>query len=315
MSRIDGSASQSEAIHILGGGAIGAPFSVFLSRAGTQVRLVRTSRGDFHPRSDEITVDTPFERVSATVETVSVASLPARIGLVVVACKAYANPSLAKVLRSRVVKGPIILLQNGLGVEKPFIEAGFPSVQRAVVYATSQAKGQDRFSFRMIRESPLGIVAGSERALLASVATLSTPFMPFRSEPDITPEVWRKTIINSVFNSICTIMEEDNGLFCRNVAAREVAEAVVGECVRLAAVRGVTLAEEEIMDSILSISGRSTQLISTLQDVRAGRPTEMRFLNEELARLAGCNPRVDMKATSLLAKLVEAKVGERSSVD
>ena len=48
----------------------------------------------------------------------------------------------------------------------------------------------------------------------------------------------------------------------------------------------VGLSETEVMQQIMLISKGSQQLISTLQDIRNGRQTEIESLNLEIARVA-----------------------------
>jgi hypothetical protein len=52
----------------------------------------------------------------------------------------------------------------------------------------------------------------------------------------------------------------------------------------------------------------SDQLISTLQDIRSGRQTEIEFLNLEIARVAASmQPRLDLPRIELLGKMILVK--------
>lgn len=303
--------NRTTAIHILGAGAIGAPLAAFLARAGRPVVLVRTSSNDEARRPVRVKVHGTRGTIEATVTRVSLAKMDMPRGLVVVAVKAHRNEALARRLRDLGATGPLVLLQNGMGVERPFLEAGFREIHRGILYVTSEAIMPGEFSLNVIRRSPLGPVAGG-RAESDTVAQLSTQEMPFQRVDDIRPEVWRKTIVNAVFNSIGALLEADNNVFQRNADAAETAAEVVRECADLALARGIKLDAEELMETVHAISRGSTQLISTLQDLRAGRPTEIEFLNLELERLAArCSPPVDLRTTALLGKLVLARSRER----
>ena len=63
------------------------------------------------------------------------------------------------------------------------------------------------------------------------------------------------------------------------------------------------------MEQILLISKRSDgQLISTLQDIRIGRQTEIEFLNLEIARVAASmQPSIDLPRVEFLGKMIVAK--------
>ncbi len=298
-----------ETVYILGSGAIGFPLAAHLASAARPVVAVRTSRGDVPRGEVAVTVDSGEGRISASVATVSLAQLSRLEGIIVVATKAYANPALARELVARGATGPLVVMQNGVGVERPFIEAGLPQIYRCILYVTSQAISETEFGTRPVTVSPIGVVAGDEAGLARCVAALTTAGLPFRAEANIQREVWKKAIINAVFNSLCPLLEIDNGIFARDAAAAGLAREVVSECVALTDRLGLGLGEPELMEQIVAISRRSDgQLISTLQDLRAGRPTEIETLNLEIARVAaGLEPALQLPRVELLGRLVLAK--------
>ncbi len=210
-------------------------------------------------------------------------------------------------------RGPIIILQNGIGVERPFIEAGFTSVYRCVLYATGQSSGPNEFFFRPITASPIGRAYAEGDAdgsvLTQCVAALKTESFPFRVELNIQREVWKKAIINAVFNSVCPLLEIDNGIFVRDRAAESLAREIIRECAIVADRLSLNLGEAELMEQLLRISqGSSGQLISTLQDINNGRPTEIASLNLEIARVAATlQPPVAVPRTEFLGKMILAK--------
>jgi 2-dehydropantoate 2-reductase len=297
-------------IYIVGGGAVGAPLAAFLTKAGRQVVLLRSGGAGSVRRHETVMVRGEAETLSIAVEEQAFAESGTPDGWVVVAAKAHANAEIAGELARRSFAGPIVLLQNGIGVENPFVEAGFRQMLRGVLYVTSERNADRDFTLRAPRPSPLGIISGDVALLDRALGVLSVPEMPFVGDADIGRCVWRKTIINAVFNSICTLTDRNNRLFVESPAAMALAERVVSECVCLAANHGVILEREQLLEDIRMISSNSSQLISTLQDVRAGRPTEMEFMNLGLARMAKDEGApVDLTLTSGLGELVMIKAG------
>lgn len=297
-----------EMIYILGAGAVGAPLAVFLKKAGRPVVLLRSNEMgmDGSPRTYVVRRDA--ETVMLDIEERAFSNSGVLDGWLVIAAKAHANKSIADELAKRSFKGPIVLLQNGIGVERPFVEAGLRQLVRGVLYVTSQRNADRDFSFSAPRPSLLGLVSGEADLPKRAVEKFAVPEMLFVSEPEIGRWVWRKTIINAVFNSICTVTERTNRLFVESSSAMELAGCVVKECVNLAHINGIKLDSQQILDDILMISRHSEQLISTLQDVRAGRPTEMSFMNLELAKMAKhAQSRVELKLTAFLGELVMIK--------
>jgi 2-dehydropantoate 2-reductase len=295
-------------IHILGGGAVGAPLAAFLVNAGRSVVLLRSDRNEKISGAKTFVIHVDSGTRNVEIEERFFGKCGALEGWLVIATKAHANVAIARELQRRSFRGPVILLQNGLGVERPFLEAGIQQLIRGVLYVTSQRSGDREFIFRAPGFSRLGLVAGPADLLVRAAALLSVPEMPLIVESELEKWVWRKTIVNAVFNSICTLTECSNRLFVESPEAMRIAEEVVRECGCLALAQGIEWDGKQVLDDIQHISRNSRQLISTLQDVRAGRPTEMSFLNLELARLAALNtPPVAMPLTWCLGELVVIK--------
>lgn len=297
-----------ETIYILGSGAVGFPLAAYLANAGRTVVAVRSSRNDIPKSTINVTVQDANTRLTTPIETISLSNLTNLDGTLVITAKSYANPAIALLLKERKATGPLVILQNGVGVERPFLDAGFAAVCRCVLYVTSQPTSEFQFSFRPIIASPIGIIEGPEAELVKCVEQLNTDAFPFRAEANIQKEIWKKAIINSVFNSICPLLDVDNGIFVRDEEAANLAKRLVNECMTLTDRLNIGLSESEVMQQILRISTGSKQLISTLQDIRNGRQTEIESLNLEIARLAASQqPPLYLPQTELLGKIILAK--------
>jgi 2-dehydropantoate 2-reductase len=298
-----------ETIYVLGCGAVGFPLAAYLANAGKTVVAVRTSRNDVAKGAITIGVHNGAHHVSIPIETISLSKLTHLDGTIVITAKSYANQAIAQELEDKAAAGPIVIMQNGVGVEKPFLDGNFSSIYRCILYVTSQAASEYDFSFRPVTPSPIGIINGSQSGLKKCIEDLSTDEFLFRSEATIQREIWKKAIINSVFNSICPLLEVDNGIFARDEETAKLAAEVVRECILLTGRLEIGLSESELMEQIMLISKRSDgQLISTLQDIRSGRQTEIEFLNLEIARVAAAlQPRLDLPRIELLGKMILAK--------
>lgn len=297
-----------ETIYILGSGAVGFPLAAYLTNAGRTVLAVRTSRNDVPKSTINVTVQDATNRTVAPIETISLSNLANLDGILVIATKSYTNQAIALLLKERRATGPLVIMQNGVGVERPFLDAGFGAVCRCVLYVTSQPTSEFQFSFRPITASPIGIIAGPEAELSKWVEQLNTDGFPFRAETNIQKEIWKKAIINSVFNSICPLLDVDNNVFVRDDAAANLARQLVTECIALTDRLNIGLTESEVMQQIIRISTGSKQLISTLQDIRNGRQTEIESLNLEIARqAASLQPPLYLPQTELLGKIILAK--------
>lgn len=259
-------------VFIVGFGAIGKALSVSLSMQGKAVTMIRGSVNDGSRTTKEVTVEqADGTTLVQTMEVTTLNNLDTISGLIVVTSKSFANPELAKALKSRSGNSPVVLLQNGLGVEQPFLKAGFRQVYRCVLFATSQVLENGIVKFRPVLSSPVGVIKGSRAGLRRAVETLNTPHFQFRQEEDIQNIIWKKAIINTVFNSVCPLLETDNGIFYREPTALEFARKLIQPCISIAGKAGVYLTLQEVETDLVAISRASDgQKISTLQDISKG---------------------------------------------
>ncbi|WP_126247175.1 ketopantoate reductase family protein [Chitinophaga rhizosphaerae] len=296
-------------IFIIGAGAIGRVLAVALGIHQRNVVLLRGSTPDQQRETRLIRVKTPGAQLEYPVVIDSLENHPVLDGIVVLTNKSFGNAALARALKCKTGDSPVVLLQNGLEVEMPFLQEGFTDLYRCVLFATSQFADDGGLRFKPVAPSPVGAIRGSGARLADLTAQLDTPVFPFRAERNMQPIIWKKAIANCVFNSICPLLETDNGLFHRNEKAMALARRVIGECVGVARAKGVEIGEEEVVDSVVTISQMSDgQLISTLQDIRHHRPTEIDTLNLAIAKMADDMQKAgEVSATRLLGELTRLK--------
>lgn len=276
-----------ETTFIIGAGAIGQVLAAALTLHGREVVLLRGSTLRQATTVQPIRITTPETAVQAGVRFDSLERFPVLEGPVVLTNKSFGNAALARQLKGKTGHWPLVLLQNGLEVEQPFLEMDFPSVYRSVLFATSQFAEDGSLRFKPVAPSPVGVVKGDADVLPGLAEKLSTPLFPFRAETAIQPVIWKKAIANCVFNSICPLLETDNGIFHRNGEVMDLARQVIGECLTIAKGNGVELQQGEVEESVLMISRMADgQLISTYQDILLKRPTEIDTLNLAVARMA-----------------------------
>ena len=297
-------------IYIIGAGAIGKALAVCLQKNQQEVMLLRGSTNEPGSKSQNIELEMDNGvRVSAEVGINVLGNMDALNGIVVLANKSFGNEKLAQDLKGKVNRSPLVIMQNGLGVEQPFLEKGFPEVYRCVLFATSQFSSPTQLRYRPVSISPIGTISGNATSLEKIVQQLNSPLFPFRMESNIQPIIWKKTITNCVFNSICPLLEVDNGIFHRNEQVLRIASRVIEECVGIAQAEAVQLTTQEVEESLLMISRFSDgQLISTLQDIRNKKPTELDTLNFAIANIAEKLNLTDLvQETKLLGELTKLK--------
>jgi 2-dehydropantoate 2-reductase len=296
-------------IYIIGTGAIGKVLAALLKNAGSNVILLRGSVDDRASYIETIVVELSDTTIKEKVEVSTISNFARLDGLVVLANKSYGNERLAEVLEHKVHQSPVVLLQNGLNNELPFLNRKFPELYRGVLFTSSQATKEGSFRFKPATESRIGVIAGSTGILENIILQLNNSYFQFRAEENIQSLIWKKAINNCVFNSICPLLETDNGIFYRNEKALHLAEEIIDECLEVAVARGIVLAKKDILDTLFMISRSSEgQLISTYQDILRKRKTEISSLNlavGEMAEELQMGNRVEK--TKLLGEMIRIK--------
>lgn len=302
--------NQQSVIYIVGGGAIGKTLAFFLTAEGRQVVLVRVTS---HPVStSEETIHLSLsDQPPATVKvkTCSLSELSGAHGTWVLTNKSYGNDLIADELRKQQMTGPIVILQNGLGVEKPFKEKGFTNIFRCVLFATSQMKENGIVHFKPVASSAIGVVRKPADDPEWIAGQLDNAHFRFRAVADIETITWKKALANTVFNSICPLLDIDNGVFHRHSETMELADHIIEQGVAIANQYGISISPQDIHDTVLMISRASEgQEISTLQDIRKGRQTEIDTLNMEISSLAeGIGAQDRVRETWLLGRMIQLK--------
>ncbi|SEM85775.1 ketopantoate reductase [Mucilaginibacter gossypiicola] len=297
-------------IFIIGNGAIGKALAVFLKLQGQSVVLLRGSVDDGSSTNEKMEVVLADQSVlEADIEVATMSRYAALDGIVVLTNKSFGNEALASTLKPKIGNSPLVILQNGLGVERVFSDQDFPAVYRCVLFVTSQVNTDGRVSFKPVAECPIGGISGAVGSLQEIVDRLTTTHFSFRADENIQTVIWKKAINNSVFNSVCPLLNIDNGVFHRNKQALLLAREVIGECVQIAAEAGVLLQVDEVIANLLAISKASDgQLISTLQDINRKRQTEIDTLNFAIVSVAEQFGKAHLvERTKLLGEMVKLK--------
>ena len=295
-------------IYIIGSGAIGKALAVFLTQEKKEVILVRGSIDNQKEVDSTISVRDHNNQVfRQTIKITTFSNLRQLKGIVLITTKTFANAQIAKKIADKGGDFSIVLLQNGLNIEKPFDI--FNEVYRCVLFTTSQMVNTREISFKAVTASPIGSIKEENKLLNQIVDCITTEQFAFRAEIDIKRYVWNKAIINCAFNSICPLLEIDNGVFYRDPEVAGIAKIIIRECVNLSRYFGMSLNEVDIEESLLLISKRAEgQLISTYEDIRKKRRTEIESLNLEMFRLAQSIDKPEMVPfTRALGMMVLAK--------
>ena len=240
-------------------GAIGSVVERAL--AGQVTGLVRIDRTKVPLRSDEKPVD------------------------VAVVCVKTHGTAWAADVAGRILApdGMAITIQNGLGNHEALVAAvGEERAAVGVIYVGARLDERGALQATGPGRVELGRPGGGSRdegprlAFDAFVRALERGGMTVSATDDAWPSVWRKVATNAAVNPTTALLGYTNAELLADVAGSRVADGLAAEVARVATASGVAIGEDEARRwwrEMAQLTGAN--LSSMLQDVQAGRPTEV----------------------------------------
>jgi len=290
-------------IYLCGLGALGAVYAEHLAPLGLRV-LADPAR---------------LARYQAEGLVVNGARVPLAYGpgpvadLVLVAVKGHQLAEAIEVIRPVVGEGTVIVsLMNGISSEE-ILGAAFGMEKLLYAFAVQvdavRQDGAVRYS------TPGTMVFGEARNAVVSprVAAVQALFagagLATRVPEDMLRELWWKFMLNVGINQLSAVLRAPYGLFARSAELRALVRAACREVVAVARARGIGLTEADIekIFPIIATLGPA-QKTSMLQDVEAGRPSEVELFGGTVVTL-GAALGVPTPVNEVLARLIRAGEG------
>lgn len=281
---------------MLGAGAVGSYFGAMLARAGSDVTLIGRTAHVNRVRAAGLTI----ERADG-VEQIKIAAddAPAALGnadIILVCVKSFDTEAAARQIDQYARRDAIVVsMQNGVtNAERIRVIANVEALA-AVVYVAVDltAPGHVRYSGR--GDLVIGGVHTSDSpyrsAALQQVADLfNRAGVACRISTDIAGELWRKLIINCVYNAISALTGAHYGRLIADERMRELMQRIVSECIAVARAEAVAIDESRIRADVLALASAMPQATSSmLQDRLRGRRTETDALNGHVALRAAAH--------------------------
>lgn len=302
---------------ILGAGAMGCLYGAAFHRAGCEVVLV-----DVNPAHiDAINANGLELETRAGTERLPIPArrpeeIDAAADLVVVFTKTFhTDAALAGIAAAIGPETSLLSLQNGLGNDKRLAAHAAP--ERVLVGASSLPSdlvGPGKVRSHGEGGSKLYPAFGGDPAFAEEVcALLSRGGLPAALEPEIHVAIWSKAIFNAAMNPLCALTRRTPGFLGAHAESRAMITACVEEGVAVANASGAPVPAQPIHAlTEVSMTDHADHEASMLQDVKAGRRTEVDAINGaivEAGRAAGVAAPV-LETLWRLVKLEEAKLAE-----
>lgn len=305
-------------IAVIGAGAMGCLYGAALHRAGAQVALVDVDRPHIDAINErglelETRADTEFLPIPALLPE-AVAEVA---DLLLIFTKTFQTDAAMAGVRAAI--GPetqVLSLQNGLGNDRRL--AAHVSPARVLVGASTlpsdligpgRVRSHGDGGSKLYPAFPQGDPAFAQKV----ADLLSAGGLPAALDPEIHAAIWSKAIFNAAMNPLCALTRRTPGFLGAHEESRAMIRAAVEEGVAAARASGIMIEAGPIHDlTQVSMTDHADHEASMLQDVKAGRRTEVDAINGaivEAARAAGLEAPVT-EVLWRLVKLEEAKLAE-----
>lgn len=300
-------------IAIVGAGALGSVIGSLLHEAGLEpvlierdpdeVRLVREQGLWLEGVSGDRVV-----RPRIVAEAYEAGSVDLALVLVKSYDTAASVPTLKQIL-SR--DGLILTLQNGIGNYETLNEAAPGQVLLGTTTMGAMTLGRGRFRHTGFGDTHFGEADGSIRDRTKAIGAILEQMKggPVHVVDNAVGCVWSKLIINAAINAPATLLRVRNGDLPGSPGGKELIRSIVVECLTIVRAKGISLIFDDPGAKVLAVcKGTAANVNSMFQDIRAGRRTEIDFINGALAREAeqlGISAPVN-RTLSQLIKALEA---------
>lgn len=271
-------------VAIVGAGAMGAMYAVHVAEAGFDVSLVATGERARRLARDGIRVNGRHWTFPVTDPTSS--TQPAPVDLVLVAVKAAQLAEAVELIAPLVDRDTTIISSlNGLDSEEALAARYDPAqvlLSMAAGMETQRVDGQvqfrrvGRFSIGIDQRLPATAQAEQAERVAALGRALDRAHLAWQQPDDILHALWWKFMVNVGANQASALMHATYGVLKPPGPARDFMRALMDEVVAVGRAEGVELTEADLAQWDAVLAGQPDDgRTSTLQDVEAGRPTEV----------------------------------------
>ncbi len=258
-------------VQVFGAGSLGTLVGAILSHAGVETHLVGRERT---VRAFEEAVR--VEGIEDFVARPSLSTEPVEAEVTLVTVKSYDTEDAAEALAPTVREDDaVVSLQNGVGNEEVLDGALDATViGGTATYGANMREGSVEYTGE--GEVVVGDYTGGASRVADSVAELLGAGLDARATDSMDAALWEKLAVNAAINPVTALTRLTNGEAAER--ATEVMRAAAKETAAVANEKGIQV--EKAPERALGVArATSKNESSTLQDVRAGRRTEIDALN------------------------------------
>lgn len=302
-------------IHVVGAGAMGCLYAGAFHRAGCEVTLVDIDAAHLAAiRAHGLELETRSGIEHLPLPACRPEEAEGTSDLVLLFTKTFHTDAALQGVRQ--IVGPatqVLTLQNGLGNDERVAH----HVARERVLVGVSTLPADLVAPGRVRSLGEGgsklypAFGGDPRFAGEVAAALSRGGLPSALDPEIGAAIWAKAIFNAAMNPLCALTRRTPGFLARHEESRDMIRISVDEGVAAARANGVEIEAGPIHAlTEVSMTDHADHEASMLQDIKAGRRTEIDAINGAIVRAAQAKGVPTPVTASLwrLVRLEEAKL-------
>jgi 2-dehydropantoate 2-reductase len=295
---------------IVGAGSIG---SLFAGHLATVIDVAVLTRRKEHARAlneEGLRISGRHDFTARVTAVSDPRDLP-EFDLGIVATKGNVVEAAAESLGGRFPTATIMTVQNGLGAEEIVRAHGSWPLVSAVTFMSGTKHSDTHVEYILDTPTWLGPYGDTPFERVNEIAQLLVDSgLKAEALQDLLPAQWSKLIFNATVNGVAALTRlRHDAHFAAESDAGDLGHLVHGlvdEGKRVAAAAGVELHDDPWEMNVLATKRGSAHSPSMLEDVEAGRPTEVELINGALVREAERH-RVEAPLHTALYRLVKAR--------
>jgi len=277
-------------IVVLGSGSIGSLYGAFLSTIDeNEVILVGRNPHVAAIRTKGLRIQGIMGKHKFQLKAVEDVSKIQEADLILLTTKTYDTIPAIKSAKHLIVKGAyIMLIQNGLGTEERVAE----ELNTTKVLRATTCMGATRIRPGVVDATGCGLTEIGSRypenyAYVMKISKMLTKCgFNVRPSRNIEGVVWTKTLVNCGINPVGALTGFKNGEVYKNLQLRGLVIKLVEEAVAIVKALGIELTTEDpVRYALGTAKATGDNINSMLQDIRAGKRTEIDSITGEIIRL------------------------------
>jgi 2-dehydropantoate 2-reductase len=300
-------------VTVIGAGAMGSLFGGLLQRAGNAVTLVdvRTEHVAALRKRDLTIEAADGARASVRVPTTTDAAEALAADLFLLFVKTPFTAAALKPFAGRIpARAMVLTLQNGIGNDEAIARAlgRRVSIALGVTAQAATSLGPAAVRHRSTGPTIIGLPDGQRPVELEAIAaTFSEAGIPTRTTRHVFEHVWQKLLVNVGINALTALANLPNGELFSDPELATLVRRLVGEAASVMRAEGIPAPPRDPVDFVRAVAEATrAERSSMLEDLLAGRRTEIDAINGEIVRL-GERHGVDVTANRVVTTLVHQR--------